>query len=90
VSEPDFVAAHKHSSRHRREVESSDRCGCFYCLAVFAPAEIWWWLKEGDGTAVCPRCNVDSVIGSASGYPITGEFLGQMYRYWFNEDPPVV
>jgi len=85
---PDVVAAHRHSSRHRGELEASERCGCFYCLAVFGPQEIESWLSEGDGTALCPRCSIDSVIGSASGLPITREFLGEMHRLWFNKPPP--
>jgi hypothetical protein len=85
---PDVVAAHRHSSRHRHELEASERCGCFYCLAVFVPQEIGSWLNEGDGTALCPRCSIESVIGSASGLPITREFLGEMHRHWFNEPPP--
>jgi len=28
-------------------------------------------------------CGIDSVIGSASGYPITTEFLESMNRRWF-------
>ena len=82
---PNVIAAHRHSSRHRLELESSDRCGCFYCLAVFGPQEIESWLNEGDGTALCPRCSIDSVIGSASGLPITRAFLSEMRRHWFNE-----
>ncbi|MBM3979925.1 MAG: cytoplasmic protein [Planctomycetes bacterium] len=85
---PDVVAAHGHSSRHRCELEASAHCGCFYCLAVFDPVEIESWLNEGDGTALCPRCGIDSVIGSASGLPITREFLGAMHCHWFNEPPP--
>lgn len=34
-------------------------------------------------TAICPKCPVDSVIGSASGYPITTEFIELMYKRWF-------
>ena len=88
MAESDVVAAHRHSSRHRWELEASDRCGCFYCLAMFGPAEIATWLNEGDGTVLCPRCAIDSVIGSTSGFPITRTFLGDMHRYWFNEPPP--
>jgi hypothetical protein len=65
----------------------------FYCLAIFDPSEISDWLDEAlnrDGeiksyelTACCPRCGIDSVIGSASGYPITREFLQTMKSYWF-------
>ena len=46
----------------------------------FPPTAIEKWCDEdstGEGqTALCPRCEIDSVIGSASGYPITREFLG--------------
>ena len=83
MNELAHIAAHKHSSRHRRELEVSEWCGCFYCLAVFQPQSIEQWLDEGDGTAQCPRCQIDSVIGSASGYPITRDFLKQMQRHWF-------
>jgi len=89
VTEFDVVAAYKHSSHHRRELEASEHCGYFYCLAMFGPAEITLWLnQEDDGTAQCPLCCIDSVIGSASGLPITREFLGEMHRQWFNEPPP--
>ena len=81
--EPDYIAAHTHSIRHRRELEASEWCGCFYCLAVFKPGAIQQWLNEGDGTALCPECSIDSVIGSASGYPITRDFLEGMHRRWF-------
>lgn len=47
MNEPDHIAAHKHSIRHRREVEASERCGCFYCLAEFEPSAIEQWLDEG-------------------------------------------
>jgi hypothetical protein len=82
--EPRYILAHKHSAKHRVEMEASDKCGCFYCLSIFSPSEILDWLKEGDGTALCPRCGIDSVIGSRSGYPITDFFLREMNRYWFS------
>ena len=78
--------AHKHSSHHREEVLGSEMCGCFYCLAIFGPDEIDVWVDSVNGvgqTALCPRCSVDSIIGSASGFPITQEFLEQMHRRWF-------
>jgi hypothetical protein len=33
-------------------------------------------------TATCPRCGVDDVIGSASGYDLTDEFLRMLNEYW--------
>lgn len=86
---PDHIRAHRHSVRHRDEVASSGTCGCFYCLAMFQPNEIKDWvdqseLKPEGVTALCPRCEIDSVIGSASGYPITKPFLWEMQSYSFN------
>jgi hypothetical protein len=90
----DLELAHKRSIRHRPEIEASDTCGCFYCLATFRPDEIVDWTDWPDGTpegeedrygqtALCPRCGIDSVIGSASGYPLTPKFLAAMkFRYF--------
>jgi len=77
--------AHRHTNNHRRQIEASEACGCFYCLAIFAADEITDWIGEPQGgeTACCPRCAVDSVLGSASGFPITREFLHAMRSYWF-------
>ena len=80
---PDAVrAAHDHCSGHRAEVTSSDVCGCFYCEKTFPSSEITDWTDAGK-TALCPRCGIDSVIGSKSGYPTTPEFLQEMNLYWF-------
>ena len=78
----DLGAAHKHCVRHRAEIEVSDLCGCFYCLSTFVPSEIMEWTDDGQ-TALCPRCPVDAVLGSASGLPITREFLARMHERWF-------
>ena len=76
------MRAHARSSRHRAEVEASVTCGCFYCLATFPPSEVrdWW---DGGDTAVCPRCGIDAVIGSASGFAVTDELLRAMRSHWF-------
>lgn len=79
---PNLAAAHKHCIRHRAEIEASQVCGCFYCLSMFPPAEIVEWIDDGQ-TALCPKCPVDSVLGSASGFPITREFLELMHERWF-------
>jgi hypothetical protein len=84
--EPDYVRAHKHSIWHREQLAQSDRCGCFYCLSIFGPDEIEEWVDEQDGagtTALCPKCGIDSVIGSASGFPIETAFLRSMRGHWF-------
>lgn len=86
--DPSLKGAHDRSSAHRDELQRSTICGCFYCCGEFEPGEIHEWVDEGeDGvgrTALCPRCGVDSVIGAASGYPITQDFLARMRAYWFS------
>src|SRR5690242_9430689 len=84
-------AAHAHCALHRAEVERSEVCGCFYCEAIYPPSEIAQWIQDRNvvrnatgETAICPRCGIDSVIGSASGYPIDSAFLKQMHARWLS------
>jgi hypothetical protein len=90
----DLDIAHQHSIRHRAEVLESEICGCFYCLSTYPPSAIVSWTdwpqdtleaehNEKGQTALCPSCDIDSVLGSASGFPITTEFLQKMHDRWF-------
>ncbi len=79
---PESKDAHGHCSRNREEIERSEMCGCFYCERVFSPSEISNWIDEGY-TAMCPHCDIDAVIGSASGLPIEKQFLERMNKVWF-------
>jgi hypothetical protein len=62
-------------------------------LSLFKPDQIIDWLKEDEAntdienihTALC-TCGVDAVIGSASGFPITTQFMQDMHAIWFNID----
>jgi hypothetical protein len=79
----DCIVAHKYSSNHRAQLQKDKKCGCFFCLSIFDPGEIIQWVRDESGTAICPNCGVDSVIGESSGYRIIEEFLQQMRSYWF-------
>ena len=82
--QPDYILAHKHCMENRGEVEASVLCGCFYCMSIYPPSEIVDWIDDQEAlTADCPRCGLDAVIGSASGFPITSEFLNLMNEHWF-------
>jgi len=80
----DVDAAHKHSARHRSELENSTKCGCFYCLETFKLPDISEpeWIDD-DTTLLCPFCGIDSVIGDASGHPLDSSFLQLMRARWF-------
>jgi hypothetical protein len=79
----DYILAHKFCGNHKHELEQDEICGCFYCMEIFSPREINFWIDDTSGTAVCPYCGIDSVIGKSSGFPITKEFLTKMNKYWF-------
>ena len=79
---PDVKNAHEHSSKHRAEILASEICGWFYCEKTFRAEEIKDWTDD-EQTALCQKCGIDSVLGSASGFPIDKEFLHQMCECWF-------
>jgi len=90
----DLLAAHRHASNNRTEIEASTVCGCFYCVQTFPPAEIVAWsgldMSNFDdpeaanaATALCPRCGSEAVIGDKSGYDVHGQFLTRMQEAWF-------
>jgi hypothetical protein len=88
----DLNSIHRYSSRHRERVVASARCGCFYCLQMFAPTEISDWVDGPDEsdttlngtTALCPRCGIDSVLpDSIPDVPLSSELLSAMRAHWF-------
>lgn len=76
--------AHQASFKNKESILRSKMCGCFSCQKIF-PASEANFVKEMDGkeTAWCPYCDTDAVLGDASGYPITPEFLKEMKDEWF-------
>ena len=80
------MQAHDHREP-QSEILSSEKCGCFRCCQIFSPDEIDQWHGEGidgvESVALCPKCGIDSVIGSTSGFPIEESFLRKMSEFWF-------
>jgi len=77
-------AAHRHAANHRADLERSDVCACIFCEKTFTVSDVDEWVKDEGGTALCPYCGVDSVIGSASGFPIAdANFTRAMHDRWF-------
>lgn len=76
--------AHKLSSENREEILKSNQVGCFYCGAIYAAKEIDDYVGDmEDETALCARCGMDSVIGDASGFKLSREFLEAMHSHYF-------
>lgn len=80
----DPQAAHKYCTDNRSALEAEQKCGCFYCEKTFPSSDIKDWISEGkSGTALCPHCGIDAVIGEFAGYDITDEFLRKTHLHWF-------
>lgn len=90
----DLLAAYSHTTDNRAEIESSRLCGCCSCTAIFPPEDIVAWsgidVASFDdpealtgGTALCPQCGREAVIGDKSGYRIEPGFLTSMNEAWF-------
>ena len=78
-----YKQAHDCSIRNKEQLEKSEKCGCFNCGKIFSPSEITDYVSDGEPTALCPYCHIDSVIGDAAGFPITPRFLKDMNKRWF-------
>ncbi len=85
----DIQLAHRLDENYATKIRKSDMCGCYYCLHTFKPDQIKEWLfsARDDDTklefCMCPYCEIDAVLGDASGYPISEKFLREMNKYWF-------
>ena len=83
----DLTAAHEAARFNRDVLEKNSKCGCFYCLKIFSPAEIEEWCPEQDEdeevTAICPYCGIDAILPESADYPLIDEFLGAMQERWF-------
>jgi hypothetical protein len=79
-------ALHDLSRSHRSLVESSAKCGCFYCGKMFPPAAIREWVDKlgSNNTALCPKCGIDSVLPGKI-VRVSKEVLDEMNDYYFGE-----
>lgn len=75
IDELQLKLVHDASFRNREQIERSKQCGCFSCCHIFPASEVTDYVSLNEPTSICPYCHIDSVIGDASGYPITEEFM---------------
>ena len=77
-----FVELHELCMNNKKMFENTEKCGCFYCIKVFNPELIQEWI-DNDQTAICPNCNIDSVLPQIEQLVITEKLLEDMHNYWF-------
>ena len=90
-----LLAAHRHTTDNRAELEASKFCGCCACMEIFSTEEITTYsgldmdsFNNPDAataaeTAVCPRCGSEALIGEKAGFSLTPDFLNRMNQAWF-------
>lgn len=82
---------------NREDLIENQKCACLHCYAIFESRDITYWadtvtlhdeLELDDtmdytkiGTAVCPRCGVDDIIGEKQGFEISEDFI-EAYIKW--------
>ena len=86
-NEQNYNEARACATNNKKQLLESEKCGCFYCLAILKPNLINKWKDKDnsnqENTAICPYCNKATIIGDASGYKITLQFLHGMYKTFF-------
>lgn len=90
-----LLAAHRHTTENRAELEASRLCGCCSCLEIFPAEDVVAFtgldMSNFDNpdaatsgeTALCPRCGSEALLGDRAGYPLTPDFLSRMNQAWF-------
>jgi hypothetical protein len=71
------------SWKARSRLEKVATCGCYYCLRTYSPKEIREWV-DGQETALCPKCGIDSVVPYESSDGTDAEFALKL-KQWNKE-----
>lgn len=77
-----LVRFHELAMNHKKVIESSQECGCFYCMTIFNPILIKEWVDDSQ-TALCPNCQIDAVLPQTKELIMTEKLLQDMHNYWF-------
>lgn len=77
-SKDKLKATHQLASQNLDLLTQSGECACFSCLARLRVDEIVEWLD--DGTAICPKCSVDSLV---PGDKVDDDLLKAMKKEYF-------
>lgn len=50
------------SISNRFAIHDNTECGCYFCLRTFNGSMIQTWVVDKGQTALCPHCEMDSVL----------------------------
>jgi hypothetical protein len=66
------------SYNNRAAIKAATTCSCYQCMRTFPASDVWEFIDSGE-TALCPICDIDSVLPEE--VPI--ETLRAMNEHWF-------
>ena len=81
-----YSIAHKNTHSNMNNLFIKQKCVCIYCEKSFVSDQITQVVNYYPGTALCPYCGIDAVIGEVSGFELNEEFKAKMNMYFFNND----
>lgn len=73
---------HVYSSNNKKLINSSNKCYCFYCKNTINKEDIKKYIDD-DKTAMCPKCDIDSIIPDSIEEKIDDKIISAMHDYWF-------
>jgi hypothetical protein len=76
-------ALHKKCINNKSNIDDETVCGCFYCETIFQGDQVSNYIDEGQ-TALCPNCNIDSVIASDKKDTVSQPLLKAMKSKYFD------
>lgn len=79
--DPGSQIAHDLSKHNKLGISRGKQCGCFHCLNIF-DADAVSNYTDGNQTALCPFCNIDSVVSDFDCPELDIFFLREMYNCW--------
>ncbi len=82
MQEDKLKALYRHCSLNASEIKPGKECGCFFCLRIFPADEIVEFVDD-DQTALCPYCDIDSVIVDGPDVEISKEILAELNKRYF-------
>lgn len=83
MNKEQIETAYAHTIRNRAEIRQSRNCCCIDCRHIFPAGEVVDWIDDGQ-TAMCPYCDTDAVIGDASLYQLTEDFINTLHNEYFD------
>lgn len=85
-SKEDLLRAHTYTLDNYPMLFAQQACVCIYCKERFASHAIRDYSYSEKGTALCPKCGIDSIVGEYAGFELSDAFIEKMHEYFFDNN----